>query len=99
MSDTPEPPEWDDREYELVMPFVSVSSKGGPYSDESFTAGFQAGEISGKLSERVILATTFLIYSELISQVDLIAMRYGYSMEVLHREDPWAQVGVTRIDV
>lgn len=101
MSGIPERPDWDDRDEEtfgLVMPFVAVVSKGGPYDDPSFVAGYQAGEINGKLESRRIAAATFLIYTTLIEQVDLIAMRHGYTSEVLHRDETWCQIGVTRND-
>jgi hypothetical protein len=41
----PEKPEWDDRDeqqYDLVMPFLNVVSRGGKYEDEPFTAGWQS---------------------------------------------------------
>lgn len=98
--DLPDGPEWDDRDEErfaLVLPFIQVVSEGGLYDDLSFAAGFQMGEISGKLCNRELLVGTFLIYSTLIRQVDLIAMRYNYATEVLHDDDTWCQIGITRV--
>lgn len=95
----PDKPEWDDRDgecFELVMPFLNVVSKGGKYEDESFTAGWQMGEIMASLKERHIAAATYLVFSELVEQVDLIAMKYGYAFDILHNDGTWAQVGVTR---
>ena len=97
----PEQPEWDDRQFkfELLMPFLAVESKGGPYDDQAFTAGYQMGNINGLLEDRRIAATTFIIYQPLKEQADLIAMRFGYTMEVLHDDsEEWMQVGYTRIE-
>lgn len=96
----PERPEWDDRDEEtfgLVMPFTEVASVDGPYDDLSFVAGFQMGQIDGKLESQKIAATTFLIFSRLTHQVDLIAMRHNYHMDILHDDGTWAQIGVTRV--
>jgi hypothetical protein len=99
MEPMPELPEWDDRAgFGLVMPFTMVMSKGGPYEDKSFTAGYQMGEIAGKLEMRSIAASTYLIYVDLIDQLDLIAMRFNYKTEVLYQDEYWVQVGVMRID-
>ncbi len=102
---TPERPEWDDRDDEradremsLVMPFLAVISNGGRYEDLSFTAGFQAGLADGRHGSRHILASTCLVYSDLVPQMDLIAMRHGYRCDVLHDDETWAQVGFTRIE-
>lgn len=99
----PDRPEWDDRDeitYRLVMPFTEVRSEGGPYDDLSFVAGFQMGQIDGKLTsmgQNSIAAATFLVFSQLKHQVDLIAMKHNYTSEVLHDDGEWAQIGVTRV--
>lgn len=101
MADMPDYPEWDDRDHDdfnLVLPFVSVESVGGPYHDSSFTAGFQVGEICGELKTRNIVATTYLILSPLHVQADLIGMKYGYKSDILHDDGEWTQIGFTRID-
>ena len=90
--------EYDDRErHELVMPFVVCSSVGGPYEDDAFVAGFSAGIIDTKLSTREIAATTGLFRTDLTPQIDLIAMRYGYHVDLLAEpEDGWSHLGFTR---
>lgn len=35
--------------YGLVMPFVSVASKGGPYDDDAYAAGWAMGALDAKL--------------------------------------------------
>jgi len=81
----------DEVEYGLVMPFVACVSKGGPYDDESFVAGYQAALISGQLRMGSgIGAKRFetMAYSELAEQIDLIAMQWGYSVEA-NVDGPW----------
>lgn len=99
--EVPERPEWDDRDEEtfnLLMPFLPVESTGGPYEDTAFVAGYQAGQIDGQLVNKHIAATTYLVFSRLIGQIDLIAMRHGYKFDILHDDGTWAQIGVTRLD-
>lgn len=65
----------------LVMPFVACKTQGGPYDDDGFCAGFQAGIVDGKLSAG-IPEYRAAFYSPLAPQLDLIAMRHDYSIEV-----------------
>lgn len=98
----PERPEWDDRpddHYSFILPFVAVVSVGGRYDDLGFASGYQMGIIYGLLSDRRVVATTQLIYRDLVDQVDLIAMRHGYSSEVLNQDDEWVQIGFTREEI
>lgn len=65
----------------LVVPFIVCRSKGGPYDDDSFVAGFQAGEIDKALA--VALAAgldraTFTVRTALVAQLELIAMHRGF---------------------
>ena len=73
-------------EYELVMPFVTVASKGGPHDDQAYVAGYEMGLLAADLQyapgefERTIRA-------ENLPQADLIAMHHGATMERLPMED------------
>lgn len=72
-------------EYGMVMPFVACATQGGPYDDQSFVAGYQAGQIDQSLAiiDRVGLAgaaVAHCVYRALLGQLDLIAMRHGYQM-------------------
>lgn len=103
MSDLPLRPDYDDghddrNEYGLVMPFSAVESAGGPFEDRAFAAGFMCGRIDLMLSTRRIAAMTEMVYLELASQLDLVAMRHGYVTAELWREDPWLHLGFTRND-
>jgi hypothetical protein len=73
-------------EYGLVMPFKpAVKSGTGPYDDQSFVAGYQAGQIDRALSvQRAVQGTGMqtTVYTELIPQLDLIAMRYGFELKI-----------------
>lgn len=93
----PDRPEYDDRdEYALVMPFRCVTSVGGPFDDDAFTAGWQAGALYQKLSVPNLVAASEMLYEALEAQADLIAMRFGLDVEVLWRGDGWVHLGFTR---
>lgn len=64
---------------ELVMPFVACVSNGGPYDDESFTAGWELGAIDMALNVMAPLGATFArwIKPGMVEQLDLIAMKHG----------------------
>lgn len=82
--DNPDP---QDAEYGLVMPFVVCASNGGPYDDDSFVAGYQAGQLDSELGAAgwARVERGFPIPSALVPQVDLIAMKHGYAVEAT----PW----------
>lgn len=73
--------------YKLVMPFLPVESRGGPYEDEAYTAGFQMGRIDRFLEVRRLAKVEQLIYRENLPQADLMAMRHGYRLEVAEYEE------------
>lgn len=88
-------------EFSLVMPFVVCASKGGPYDDEAFVAGYAAGLIDHALSTLGVDETrvVFTVRPLLVPQLDLLAMRYGFTMTVERwEEDPdeWVSVVFTR---
>lgn len=92
--------EYDDREpMSLVLPFVCVASVGGPYADEAFAAGWQAGTIAAKLADRRIAVMTEMVRTPLVEQLDLVAMDAGYSTDTLDvLDDGWTHLGFTRVD-
>lgn len=69
----------------LVVPFTVCKSQGGPYEDQSFTAGFQAGSMFTMLEVTKLLggANTMprVAYQQLVPLLDLIAMRFGYTVD------------------
>lgn len=80
----------DREEFELSVPFVAVISNGGPYDDEAFASGFICGMIWGDLG--IGDAYSRFVPNSLLSQVDLIAMRHGYSVILTDSEDDWTLV-------
>lgn len=68
-------------EWGLVMPFVVCASKGGPYDDDSFVAGYEAGRLSVLLESLATCGGSgalFIVRTGLLPQYDLMAMRYGF---------------------
>lgn len=73
-----------DQEHEmsLIMPFVVCQSKGGPYDDLAFAAGYGAGHIAARLEVAGVLGTDAITYPivrrELLPQLELIGMHFGF---------------------
>lgn len=80
-------------EFSLMMPFVVVESNGGPYDDAAFVAGYQCGTVDAKLAAAKAVGANHLVevcYSDLRAQIDLIAMRHGYTVDVVDEDDEWS---------
>ena len=75
--------------YELIMPFLPVQSRGGPLDDNAYAAGFEMGALDAQLSLQhfPFPDVDITIHTVNIEQADLIAMRYGYAVE-LSTPDP-----------
>ena len=77
-------------EYGLVMPFVVCASKGGPYEDQAFCAGYHAGSIDRELQHCALNGLSpdaVTVETSLVPQIDLIAMRHGFRIETEPDED------------
>jgi hypothetical protein len=93
-------------QFELVMPFVVVASKGGPYDDEAFVAGWSCAEIDQALNAVAPWRATFqrTVRTEVVPQVDLIAMKHEYTLTHddpdvdLERNDGWTMVTLSPMD-
>lgn len=70
-------------EHELVMPFVVCESVGGPYADEAFVAGYWCGHYDA-LMERGEAPGNY-VPAGIVPQLDLVAMRHGFTMTA----EPW----------
>lgn len=72
-----------DHDFGLVVPFQVVTSKGGPYDDEAFVAGYQCGEIDAKLAVAAAGGLPEvklpIVRRALLPQLELHGMRYGYT--------------------
>lgn len=66
--------------YELEMPFVAVRSRGGPFDDDAFVAGYQMGLLDAELSGSVFDQGRAISAANR-EQADLIAMRHGFIAE------------------
>lgn len=88
-------------EFDLVMPFVTVQSVGGPHDDNSYVAGYEMGSLDKVLTQRALQGamTPFrsVLRADNRAQADLIAMQHGYAMSVNATEDEhWIGVEFTR---
>ena len=94
-------------QFELVMPFVVVTSKGGPYDDEAFVAGWSCAVIDQALAALAPWRATFqrTVRTAVVPQVDLIAMKHEYAL--MHddedadreRDDGWSTITLSPMDV
>lgn len=87
----------DERSFELLMPFVVCESNGGPYDDDAFAAGWHAGTISTRLEAKPAVLVEF-VRSQLVPQLDLVAMQRGYRMTAEpwdEQPDEWTEVTFT----
>lgn len=82
----------DGTQYSLVMPFTVVQSRGGPYEDEAFVAGWACGEIMAKLAQTPLWKG--MVREQALPQVDLIAMHYELRMTHTEPVDGWAEVTI-----
>lgn len=67
-------------EYGLLMPFTVVASKGGPYDDASYCAGYEMGQLDAALAAGPRLHQ-ITIRTANVPQADLVAMLHGYTSE------------------
>jgi len=75
---------------QLSMPFVIVTSNGGPYDDAAFVAGATCGHLIAELeavSQHGAVPRDRYVRTEYLPQVDLIAMRYGYLLQLGEVDD------------
>lgn len=80
----------------MVMPFVACESTGGPYDDLAFCAGYSCGMVDVMLSTGTFVLYRDTVRADVVSQLDLIAMRHGYLMACGDNSDGWVQVVFTR---
>jgi hypothetical protein len=87
----------DDSGYQMTMPFVTVTERGGPHETGAYVAGFEMGSLDQQLKlNPAESGQTFMLHAENQPQADLIAMRRGYRMEVVRKhEGGWIEVRMT----
>jgi hypothetical protein len=80
MSKHDQPEESFEADFGLLMPFVSVASKGGPHDDESYVCGWEMGALDMRLNIATAagaLPTEATIHRTNLAQAELITMKYG----------------------
>jgi hypothetical protein len=91
----------DGHEYSLAVPFVVTHRHGGPYDDQAFVAGFQAGQIFQAMAVGATVgarSAEWVVRSALGEQLDLIAMHLGYQSRTVPLDDAvgWSRFSVVR---
>lgn len=92
MTDPMDQPERD--EMELVVPFIVCQSKGGPYDDLSFVAGFQSGMVDRALQVAAqcdAQSVRFTVATPLVPQLELLAMNRGFPVVEAESSAEWAE--------
>lgn len=67
--------------YSLLYPFTVVTSKGGPYDDDAFTAGFACGLLDKALTVVHAAGGTsyqVTIRTDLVQQAELVGMARNF---------------------
>lgn len=89
-----------DDEAELVMPFVTVASVGGPHDDASYAAGWSMGVLDTLIQSVASAGVVdgLLVAAENRQQADLIAMRHGWQASFTESDDgpEWLYMTLTR---
>lgn len=85
-------------DYDLVMPFITVRSVGGPHDDESYVAGWTMGHLDAVLEHQKPAMHEDTIYADSIPQADIIAMRHGYRSHFVEGPDGWSFMTLIRAD-
>lgn len=67
----------EDDGFNLVMPFITVTSVGGPFDDDAYVAGYEMGKLDAIL-EMGLAQHSVAIQTANVAQADLLAMRHGY---------------------
>lgn len=86
----------DEQKHELVMPFVTVASVGGPHDDAAYAAGWEMGALDSLLGDRHPPFVRQTIHTVNAPQADLLAMKHGYTARVTPLGDEWAELELTR---
>ena len=83
-----------DVEFGLVMPFVVCQSKGGPYDDEAYVAGYEMGKLDEALRVMRELGWTKharTLHADNREQADLLAMHHGFDVKFSPVGEGWLE--------
>lgn len=93
----------DEVEFELAMPFVVCKTKGGPYDDDAYVAGWEAKTISVQLDGLAetpgALIMVASIHTENQPQIDLVAMQQGWTVTFEYADAYWVTATFERPEV
>lgn len=82
--------------YALAVPFVVCTSNGGPYDDDAFVAGFQAGTVDQSLKSIAAAGgdgAVFTVRTDLVKQLELLAMYRGFpKIEATEIDEEWSTI-------
>lgn len=84
--------------YHLVMPIVACRSRGGPFDDAPYVAGWEMGSLFQILAQSAVRAMAMSIRADNQKQADLIAMNAGFTMHVHGVADGWASVEFRHVE-
>lgn len=87
----PDPDQPEEEAFGLVVPFIVCKSEGGPYDDEAFVVGFQAGQIDKELAVAATMGVTsaqFTVHTAILKQLELIGMNRGFPTMHVGEFDP-----------
>jgi len=87
--------EANDEGYGLVMPFVTVASKGGPHDDQSYVAGWEMGALDARLEHERPAVLEMPIQLDNVQQADLLAMKHGYGYTITEHDGQWSWLKLT----
>lgn len=90
--------ESDDAVFAPLMPFLPVTSKGGPFDDQAYVAGYEMGLLCCALAdEDAVEPINQVILAANVAQADLLAMRFGWHLEaVFPADDTWTAIELLR---
>ena len=74
-------------QYELIMPFLPVHSRGGPLEDNAYAAGYEMGHLAAVLAMCDLPTLDVTIHAINREQADLIAMKHNYVIETATLDD------------
>jgi hypothetical protein len=86
----------EETELDLVMPFLTVSTRGGPHDDSAYAAGWEMGALDAELEHRRPPVLEQLIHAANREQADLIGMKHGYQVDITVHSDEWSYLHLAR---
>lgn len=86
-------------DHTLLMPFVVCLTQGGTYDDDAYVAGYECGIIDATLGQSQPVMTERYVHSANMPQLDLIAMRHGYTTqaEPWDEDESWTHVLLSKV--